>query len=59
VATLCPDLLGHYDLYLRPLPAHLSVPQVLQQYFDELAEQVRRAPWLWQGWHWHSGLAPL
>ena len=59
VATLCPDLLGHYDLYLRPLPVHLSVPQVLEQYFDELAIQVRRAPWLWQGWHWHSGLAPL
>jgi lauroyl/myristoyl acyltransferase len=57
LALLYPDLLGGYQLRLKPLPPNLSVHGILQIYFDYLAEMVSQAPWAWQGWHWYSGLA--
>ena len=58
LALLYPDLLGGYELRLKALPPQLSVADILQAYFDYLAEMVAQAPWAWQGWHWYSGLAP-
>jgi hypothetical protein len=57
LALLYPDLLGGYQLRLKPLSPNLSVHGILQAYFDYLAEMVAQAPWAWQGWHWYSGLA--
>jgi lauroyl/myristoyl acyltransferase len=57
LALLYPDLRGAYRLHLKSLPSNLSVPEVLQTYFDFLTQAVLQAPWAWQGWHWYNGLA--
>lgn len=42
-------------LRLQALPGRRDTAQVLQQYFDFLAETVARHPWSWQGWDWYHG----
>ena len=56
LALLCPDLQGYYRLHLKKLLAQKTPHEVLQAYFDFLAEVVQQTPWAWQGWHWYSGL---
>lgn len=56
LAILYPTLLGGYELRLHQLKNCTSVPEVLQNYFDFLAEVVLQTPWAWQGFHWFSGL---
>jgi lauroyl/myristoyl acyltransferase len=56
LAILYPTLLGGYELKLMQLKNCTTVSEVLQSYFDFLADIVLQTPWAWQGFHWFSGL---
>jgi lauroyl/myristoyl acyltransferase len=56
LAILYPTLLGGYELKLMQLKNCTTVSEVLQSYFDFLADIVLHTPWAWQGFHWFSGL---
>lgn len=56
LAILYPTLLGGYELKLMQLKNCTTVSDVLQSYFDFLADIVLHTPWAWQGFHWFSGL---
>jgi hypothetical protein len=56
LAMLCSNLLGGYELHLKPISNANSVHEVLQTYFDFLDEILHQTPWAWQGLHWFSGL---
>ena len=56
LAMLCSNLLGGYELHLKPISNANSVHEVLQTYFDFLDEILVHTPWAWQGLHWFSGL---
>jgi hypothetical protein len=56
LALLCSNLLGGYELRLKPITNTNSVHAVLQTYFDFLDEILLQTPWAWQGLHWFSGL---
>jgi lauroyl/myristoyl acyltransferase len=56
MAILYPDLRGGFELRLKSVPEGQGVHEVLQEYFDFLAEIVRQHPWAWQGWQWFHAL---
>jgi hypothetical protein len=56
LAMLYPNLLGGYELRLKPIKNANSVHEVLQAYFDFLADIVLQIPWAWQGFHWFCNL---
>lgn len=56
-ALLYADLMGGYRLHLKSYGPFDDLQQGAQAYFHFLEDQLKNAPWAWQGWWWYLDLA--